>query len=34
MRAGLQLVEAFTHRWGAEPQKLGKRVWFELDGVA
>ncbi len=31
---GLQLVEAFTHRWGAEPQKLGKRVWFELDGVA
>lgn len=31
---GLQLVEGLTHRWGAEPQKLGKRVWFELDGVA
>ncbi|MFE4513486.1 ATP-binding protein [Kitasatospora sp. NPDC056783] len=31
---GLQLVEGLTHRWGAEPQKLGKRVWFELDCVA
>ncbi|MDH6706418.1 MULTISPECIES: ATP-binding protein [unclassified Kitasatospora] len=31
---GLQLVEGLTHRWGAEPQKLGKRVWFELDGAA
>ena len=31
---GLQLVEGLTHRWGAEPQKLGKRVWFELDSVA
>ncbi|MEE1789061.1 ATP-binding protein [Streptomyces sp. SP17BM10] len=31
---GLQLVEGLTHRWGAEPQGLGKRVWFELDGVA
>ncbi|MBV6698560.1 ATP-binding protein [Kitasatospora aureofaciens] len=31
---GLQLVEGLTDRWGAEPQKLGKRVWFELDGVA
>ncbi|MBD0690827.1 ATP-binding protein [Streptomyces sp. CBMA123] len=29
---GLQLVEGLTHRWGAEPQALGKRVWFELDG--
>nr|BFD92805.1 hypothetical protein KitaXyl93_41650 [Kitasatospora sp. Xyl93] len=29
---GLQLVEGLTHRWGAEPQKLGKRVWCELDG--
>ncbi|MFE5582673.1 ATP-binding protein [Kitasatospora sp. NPDC056531] len=28
---GLQLVEGLTHRWGAEPQKLGKRVWFELE---
>ncbi|MFE6050903.1 ATP-binding protein [Kitasatospora sp. NPDC056446] len=31
---GLQLVEGLTHRWGAEPQTLGKRVWFELDGMA
>lgn len=31
---GLQLVAGLTHRWGAEPQKLGKRVWFELDGAA
>ncbi|MFD7450016.1 ATP-binding protein [Kitasatospora sp. NPDC059827] len=33
---GLQLVEGLTHRWGAEPQKMGKRVWFELsqDGGA
>ncbi|MER7849124.1 ATP-binding protein [Kitasatospora sp. NPDC096077] len=29
---GLLLVEGLTHRWGVEPQKLGKRVWFELDG--
>ncbi|MER7669345.1 ATP-binding protein [Kitasatospora sp. NPDC096128] len=27
---GLQLVEGLTHRWGVEPQALGKRVWFEL----
>ncbi|MER8100012.1 ATP-binding protein [Kitasatospora sp. NPDC094016] len=31
---GLMLVEGLMHRWGAEPQKLGKRVWFELDGAA
>ncbi|MFD4658418.1 ATP-binding protein [Kitasatospora sp. NPDC058444] len=31
---GLQLVEGLMHRWGVEPQKLGKRVWFELDSVA
>ncbi|MFI9157932.1 ATP-binding protein [Kitasatospora aureofaciens] len=30
---GLQLVEGLTHRWGAEPLKLGKRVWFEVDGL-
>ncbi|MFG2846178.1 ATP-binding protein [Kitasatospora sp. NPDC048296] len=30
---GLQLVAGLAHRWGVEPQKLGKRVWFELDGV-
>lgn len=28
---GLQLVEGLTHRWGAEPQKCGKSVWFELE---
>ncbi|MFF2661358.1 ATP-binding protein [Kitasatospora sp. NPDC058032] len=31
---GLQLVQGLTHRWGAEPQKLGKLVWFELDHAA
>ncbi|MFB7127522.1 ATP-binding protein [Kitasatospora xanthocidica] len=31
---GLQLIEGLMHRWGVEPQKLGKRVWFELDLVA
>ncbi|MEV6971872.1 ATP-binding protein [Kitasatospora sp. NPDC093806] len=28
---GLQLVAGLTHRWGSEPQKRGKHVWFELD---
>ncbi|MBV6698703.1 ATP-binding protein [Kitasatospora aureofaciens] len=27
---GLQLVEGLTHRWGVDPQKRGKNVWFEL----
>ncbi|MFD4394122.1 ATP-binding protein [Kitasatospora sp. NPDC058397] len=31
---GLQLVAGLTHRWGVDPLKLGKIVWFELDGVA
>ncbi|WP_327073477.1 ATP-binding protein [Kitasatospora purpeofusca] len=31
---GLQLVQGLTHRWGAEPQKRGKLVWFELDQAA
>ncbi|MFJ9694142.1 ATP-binding protein [Kitasatospora sp. NPDC101183] len=31
---GLQLVAALTDRWGVDPQKLGKTIWFELDGVA
>ncbi|MGW2375184.1 MULTISPECIES: ATP-binding protein [Kitasatospora] len=31
---GLHLVAALTHRWGVSPQKLGKIVWFELDGDA
>ncbi|MFF2661417.1 ATP-binding protein [Kitasatospora sp. NPDC058032] len=30
---GLQLVEGLTHRWGADPQKRGKLVWFELDSA-
>ncbi|MFF2074814.1 ATP-binding protein [Kitasatospora sp. NPDC058162] len=28
---GLQLVEGLTSRWGVEPQKRGKAVWFECD---
>ncbi|WP_052707562.1 ATP-binding protein [Streptomyces rubellomurinus] len=31
---GLQLIEGLTHRWGVEPQKRGKIVWYELDFVA
>ncbi|MFE6865445.1 ATP-binding protein [Kitasatospora sp. NPDC057692] len=31
---GLQLVQGLTHRWGADPQKRGKLVWFELDHAA
>ncbi|MEU9075048.1 ATP-binding protein [Kitasatospora sp. NPDC048538] len=31
---GLQLVDGLTHRWGVDPQTLGKAVWFELDGAA
>ncbi|MFD0273834.1 ATP-binding protein [Kitasatospora sp. NPDC127111] len=31
---GLQLIAGLTHRWGAEPQKRGKTVWFELDAAA
>ncbi|MGW4891208.1 ATP-binding protein [Kitasatospora sp. NPDC004240] len=31
---GLQLVQGLSHRWGAEPQKEGKAVWFELDAAA
>ncbi|WP_052706505.1 ATP-binding protein [Streptomyces rubellomurinus] len=27
---GLQLVAGLTHRWGVDPQELGKSVWFEL----
>ncbi|TYC71929.1 ATP-binding protein, partial [Streptomyces sp. CB01881] len=26
---GLRLVQGLTHRWGTEPQKHGKSVWFE-----
>ncbi|MEU3571518.1 ATP-binding protein [Kitasatospora sp. NPDC036755] len=28
---GLQLVEGLTHRWGVDPQKRGKSIWYELD---
>ncbi|MBV2154286.1 ATP-binding protein [Kitasatospora sp. SUK 42] len=31
---GLQLVQGLTHRWGVDPQKRGKSVWYELDSVA
>ncbi|MFE5586023.1 ATP-binding protein [Kitasatospora sp. NPDC056531] len=31
---GLQLVEGLTHRWGVDPQKRGKIVWYELDSVS
>ncbi|MFD7578564.1 ATP-binding protein [Kitasatospora sp. NPDC059817] len=31
---GLQLIEGLTHRWGVDPQKRGKSVWFELDSLA
>ncbi|WP_051709355.1 ATP-binding protein [Streptomyces sp. NRRL S-350] len=31
---GLQLVEGLTHRWGVDPQKRGKTVWYELDSAA
>ncbi|RKT17576.1 histidine kinase-like protein [Streptomyces sp. 1114.5] len=31
---GLQLVQGLTHRWGVDPLKRGKSVWYELDSVA
>ncbi|MFJ9946267.1 ATP-binding protein [Kitasatospora sp. NPDC091207] len=31
---GLHLVRCLTHRFGADPRKNGKRVWFELDAAA
>ncbi|MFF2003412.1 ATP-binding protein [Kitasatospora sp. NPDC058201] len=31
---GLHLVRSLTHRFGADPRKSGKRVWFELDAAA
>ncbi|MFJ8626405.1 ATP-binding protein [Kitasatospora sp. NPDC093550] len=31
---GLRLVSGLTHRWGVDPQKHGKTVWYELDSVA
>ncbi|MFE2522676.1 ATP-binding protein [Streptomyces sp. NPDC059382] len=29
---GLLLIDAVTDRWGAEPNSIGKTVWFECDG--
>jgi anti-sigma regulatory factor (Ser/Thr protein kinase) len=31
---GLFMVEALSTRWGCEPLRTGKRVWFELPCVA
>lgn len=31
---GLHLVRSLTHRFGADPRKRGKSVWFELDAAA
>ncbi|MFD4660330.1 ATP-binding protein [Kitasatospora sp. NPDC058444] len=31
---GLFLVRALTHRFGADPRKTGKVVWFELEASA
>ncbi|MEV8323075.1 MULTISPECIES: ATP-binding protein [unclassified Kitasatospora] len=31
---GLQLVDGLTHRWGVDPQKRGKTIWYELDSRA
>ncbi|MGW2372798.1 ATP-binding protein [Kitasatospora sp. NPDC001683] len=31
---GLHLVRALTHRFGADPRKNGKVVWFELEPLA
>ncbi|MFE2106773.1 ATP-binding protein [Kitasatospora sp. NPDC059463] len=31
---GLHLVQALTDRFGAEPAKHGKVVWFELEATA
>ncbi|MGW3045964.1 ATP-binding protein [Kitasatospora sp. NPDC001159] len=31
---GLHLVRALTHRFGADPRKQGKVVWFELEATA
>ncbi|MFH8385027.1 ATP-binding protein [Kitasatospora sp. NPDC018058] len=31
---GLHLVRSLTHRFGTDPRKAGKSVWFELDAAA
>ncbi|MEV7020537.1 ATP-binding protein [Kitasatospora sp. NPDC093558] len=30
---GLHLVRSLTHRFGADPRKQGKAVWFEMDAA-
>jgi hypothetical protein len=27
---GMRMIQAIADRWGAEPHRGGKRVWFEL----
>jgi anti-sigma regulatory factor (Ser/Thr protein kinase) len=31
---GLFLIESFAIAWGWEPLRTGKRVWFEIEGIA
>ncbi|MGW2542950.1 ATP-binding protein [Kitasatospora sp. NPDC001574] len=31
---GLHLVRSLTHRFGADPRRQGKSIWFELDSAA
>ncbi|MFJ8624644.1 ATP-binding protein [Kitasatospora sp. NPDC093550] len=31
---GLRLVRSLTHRFGSDPRRSGKSVWFELDAAA
>ncbi|MFJ9697194.1 ATP-binding protein [Kitasatospora sp. NPDC101183] len=31
---GLLLVDQLTHRWGIDPLRHGKTVWYELDSAA
>lgn len=31
---GLHLVRSLTHRFGTDPRKSGKSVWFEQDSAA
>ncbi|MGW2252398.1 ATP-binding protein [Kitasatospora sp. NPDC001660] len=30
---GLHLVRSLTHRFGTDPRKQGKAVWFEMDAA-
>ena len=31
---GLFLIESLAIAWGWEPLRIGKRVWFEIEGIA